>query len=282
MEAQQGFFLSEATWQVAKRALPKHWEILRRNPGLRRLMIEKYYGELHRGKKIPDSKRKKIEEEFEKKFEQAKSVDPDKIYESQAEHDRQVAKFIDDHRDEIDVDRRANAVLYVYHNLSEQDKVKKYNATVALFKYSNEDEIKKLPANEEERKKSINDLKEANKDLINYIMGYDLEKLEFKEISDIAPRFEEINHYLQILKEMQNLPTLLFRLGILDDEGYLDMQARVDFAISYSWLFECCVSAHSSVLNALVDPEDVVKVRKARDWIEFEDGESEESAKEEE
>ena len=93
-------------------------------------------------------------------------------------------------------------------------------------------------------------------------------------MSDIAPHFEEINHYLQIMTEMQSLPKILYTLGIADDNAFLDMQARVELVMGYSWLFQTFISSHSTVLDALVDSEDMLKVRNAEDWIVFENAQS--------
>ncbi len=264
--------ISKDSREFAQRALPKYWETLREKPALRRLMIQKYYGELHRGKKIPDNKLTEIEANFESRFEQAKSMDPEKLYASQSEHDSNVAAFLKAHKGEINEDRVANAVLYLFRDNEETEKVKKYNGVAELFKYTSADAIKTLPADEKERAEKIKDLKDKSQGLVNYVMGFDLKKMEFSKMSDIAPHFEEINHYLQIMTEMQNLPSILYSLGIADDNAFLDMQTRVELVMGYSWLFQTFISDHSSVLDALVDPEDMLAVRNARDWIEFEDG----------
>ncbi|MBR1628073.1 MAG: hypothetical protein IJ679_02255, partial [Lachnospiraceae bacterium] len=265
---------SQDTREFAQRALPKHWEILREKPALRRMMIQKYYGELHRGKKIPENKLAEIEANFESRFEQAKSVDPEKLYASQNEHDSNVAAFLKAHKGEINENRVANAVLYLFRDNEEKEKVKKYNGVAELFKYSSSDAIGTLPADKKERAEKIKDLKEKSRGLVDYVMGFDLKKMEFSKMSDIAPHFEEINHYLQIMTEMQSLPKILYTLGIADDNAFLNMQARVELVMGYSWLFQTFISSHSTVLDALVDPEDMLKVRNAEDWIVFEDDQS--------
>ena len=51
--------------EFAYRTFGKHWDNLRTDQALRRQMIQKYYGELHRGRKIPDELLQKIEKNFQ-------------------------------------------------------------------------------------------------------------------------------------------------------------------------------------------------------------------------
>ena len=261
--------------RFAERTYAKHWEILRENKELRRRQIQKYYGELHRGRKIPDELLNKIETNFEKKFEMAKKADPSNSYEGQSQHDRMVHQFLEDHKGELNIDRGANAVLYVLRDMKEEDKIEKYNAFSELYHYNQEEETKKAteqgktPEQQKaEKEKKAAYLKEANKELLDYITSFPLKKLEFKEITELAPHFEEINHYMQIMGDLQHLPGKLYQLGIVDDAGYLDIQSRMELVIGYTWLFHNSISAHSTVLDALVDSEDMLAVNAAEEMMD--------------
>ena len=245
--------------EFAYRTFGKHWDNLRTDQALRRQMIQKYYGELHRGRKIPDELLQKIEKNFEQKFELVKKTDPSASYAGQAEHDSRVKKFTADHEKEIKVDRIANAALYLFRDLDEEKQVEKYNNIAELFSYDTENETKQLSEDKKE------ELLDKNKELLEYVTTFDLEKLEFKDISELAPRFEEINHYVQIMGEMQKLPRILYRLGIVDDDFFVLMQARVELVMGYTGLFHNAISSHSTILDALVDPEDMLAVNEAED-----------------
>ncbi|WP_028234542.1 hypothetical protein [Pseudobutyrivibrio sp. MD2005] len=251
---------NEKAREYAKRMFPKHWEILLKDKNLRRQTIQKYYGEIHRGRKIPASMLDKIEKNFEKRFNTAKALDPTIMQASQNEHEKKVHEFCENHKEEITPSRQANSIFYLLGNLSEEDKVKKYNGAVELINYEQASHLDKLPQNEEERRKKIEEVKETNKELIDYIMGFDMTKLEFKNIEDITSNLEEINHFVQIMGEVQTVPTALYNLGILSDEEFIEMQSRVNVAMDYNMLFQNYISSHSSILYALMDTEDLTKV----------------------
>ncbi|MBQ9505103.1 MAG: hypothetical protein IJU93_08845 [Lachnospiraceae bacterium] len=247
--------IKDVAREFAYKTYPKHWKVLKDNKALRQQQIQKYYGILHRGKKIPDALLQKIEKDFARKFELAEKADPSTIYESREEHSENVNKFLTDHGNEINAERRANAVLFLFSNMSETEKVKKYKAFLELYNYKPEKEKEK-----EKKEEKANRLKDANKELLKYFNEFDLKKLEFNEISDLSDKFAEIDQFLQVMTEVQGLPASMYLLGILNEEEFLTMQARMEVIIGYSYLFENAVSAGSTVLDALVDSEDMLAV----------------------
>ena len=248
----------------AFRRYAKHWEILRQNDKLRRQEIQKYYGILHRGKKIPAPLLEKIENEFEKRFEMAKKVDTSEVDATQSEHESRLRNFKEKNADKIKSDRGADAVFYVLRNLDNDQQVTKYNGFKELYHTygTNNTELPEEPA---EKQKLAERLKETNKELIDYVMKFDLKKLEFTDIAEASPYFVEINHYLQVMGELQFVPKALYNVGIVDDAGYLDMQARIELVMGYNWMYQNAVSAGSSVLSALVDTKDLTAVNEAVD-----------------
>ena len=253
----------------AKATDMKHWEILKQDPDLRRQEIERYYGMLHRGRKIPEDVLKRIESRFEERFQEGLELDLTPQQEATAKHDQEVTEFKEKHRDpknpkeylDIHVWRGSDAVLYILTGLKDKEKTDGYNAFAELDGTYFRDYLKILQEEEKIGKKAMDakkkDLASKNQRLIRYVNSFDLNRLLYTKLSDTMPDQVEIDKYVKIVEELQHLPTELYHIGAINDDEFLKMEARIDFVMDYGNVYQNQLNAEHSIVHALVDEEDM-------------------------
>ncbi|GEM_PF-3319200 len=269
-------------FDFAKIAEPKQWQSLRENPTLRKHEIQRYYSMLHRGRKIPQDLLDKIESKFEQKFQNGITTDFSEAHESQVKHMQHSQDFKQRHlvneKDltyDIPVSRSADAVLYILKDLDDKKQDEKYVAFINLYKYgSSSEELKNLNSGTleevEQKKKAIrDDLVTKNTELISYMKSFDLKKLEFTVVAELKNNIVEIQHYVQVMGDVQYFPQALYNVGALTDEEFVDMQARMDLVMEFNMLFQNAVSLNSSILNCLIDGNDLMEVLNAEDITKY-------------
>ncbi|MBO6128322.1 MAG: hypothetical protein J6P79_05445 [Pseudobutyrivibrio sp.] len=245
---------------------------LKTNPALRKREIANYYAKMHRGKKISQKMMDRIESKFQSKFEEAERLSQySKVFdEFSKRHLENASRFQDAHKDEqgkstIGQSRQADAYLLLLEDKTMEEKEKCYKAFLDLGNMaavSKNDESAKLSPEDELKKKE--QIKEGLKPLVDYIIGYDVTKLEFTNPSELLVRYNDIGVFLNVAEEMQSVPANLKKLGLLEKENWIEFQARIDMAMELSGIVKNMMAMRASSIYALLDEEDISIHMKAK------------------
>lgn len=243
----------------AKTCGGKYWKILKENPSLRKHEIQKYYGQLHRNRKIPDEVYERIEKNFMSRYEDSIPLNDDEAIEENKSHEKLKEDFIKRFTDpvtgekEYSSDRECNAALRVYKNSTPEKQLKGYKRFYDLLKA---DRTKMS-------KEDIVTLKKDNQAVIDYINQFDINKLCFKKSTDLMQNQKEVTAYIQFASELQDLPSHLYKLGMISENEFLNMESRILFSIDFSGVFQTLIARDRSILHALIDDKDLEEFRKA-------------------
>ncbi len=243
----------------AKTCGGNYWKILKENPSLRKHEIQKYYGQLHRNRKIPDEVYERIEKNFMSRYEESIPLNDDEAIEENKSHEKLKEDFSKRFTDpvtgkkEYSSDRECNAALRVYKNSTPEKQLKGYKRFYDLLKA---DRTKMS-------KEDIVTLKKDNQAVIDYINQFDINKLCFKKSTDLMQNQKEVTAYIQFASELQDLPSHLYKLGMISENEFLNMESRILFSIDFSGVFQTLIARDRSILHALIDDKDLEEFRKA-------------------
>ena len=271
----------ETAIDYAKLVRADNMSFLKENAALRRREIGRYYANMHRGKKIPSELLGKIEQKFQERFQEAENLSAatavvDEFNQTQA---RRVSDFLNAHKDKegklnISADRGANSYLLLLDGKTMEEKEKSYKAYIDLLGISGNVDFQKyqnLPEKQKEEEKKR--IAEGTKPLMDYVNGFDVKKLEFTKPSELISRYKEVGVFLNLVEEMQHFPLAVKRLGIMDEESWIEFQARVVMAQDLSAIIKNMMAMQSSGVYSLVDDGELSKMQEAAD-VDMDDKEA--------
>lgn len=244
----------KAAIDIAKFITAPNMAFLKENPALRHREIRRYYARCHAGENITKDVFDKIEKDFETKFTEAEKLSEatatvDEVIKLHHKRANEFAEYAKKNDPEFTHSRQADEYLALLDDKTMEEKKACYDSYNAIYK----DDSNDANLSVEDKKRIVKGVQP----IVDFVLGFDINKLEFTNMSELFGRYKEVAPFLNNIAEMQNFPKAYLKVGDMDEDTWVELQARVLMGLDLTWLIKTKLAIDSSGVRSLIDDEEM-------------------------